>query len=132
MCLSAIVAPSIAISAASSSSLRSAEQRLGPTSGDFHLLRHYGSDYLERDLRAFHADPLDYALPICLEILQERDRWFRGVGYPTRTLFFLVVLALLYWWLAPSVDLSSRPLGSLTLKEIGGLRLRPAATFGVC
>ncbi|HWM31016.1 MAG TPA: hypothetical protein VNO69_04875 [Methyloceanibacter sp.] len=50
------------------------------------------------------------------------DRFFRGVGYPTRTLVFLVAIGLwvLVWygWLKPA-DISDRPIGSLTLKEFG-------------
>jgi hypothetical protein len=77
------------------------------------------SDDLEqvrRDLAAFkRAGRAERRAEIRAEI---KDRWLRCVGYVTRTLAYLNVLVLLYQWLAPSPDIASRPLGSLTFKEI--------------
>ena len=50
----------------------------------------------------------------------ERERWFRVIGYVTRPLVYLVVVALLYLWLAPSQDMTGRALGSFTVKEVSG------------
>jgi hypothetical protein len=78
-----------------------------------------GTDDLEqvrRDLAAFkRAGRAERRAEIRAEI---KDRWLRGVGYVTRTLAYLNVLVLLYQWLAPSQDITSRPFGSLTFKEI--------------
>ena len=48
-------------------------------------------------------------------------RWLRGIGYLTRALVYLTLLALV-WVLAYALfdpkDLTERPLGSLTLGEL--------------
>src|SRR5690349_20119909 len=54
--------------------------------------------------------------------LQAMEKEGRGGGHVTRTLVFVFVLRLLFYWLAmPPEDITSRPLGSLTLKEVGPL-----------
>jgi hypothetical protein len=73
-------------------------------------------EQVRRDLAAFkRAGRAERRAEICAEI---KDRWLPSVGYVTRTLAYLNVLVLLYQWLVPSPDIASRPLGSLTFKEI--------------
>jgi hypothetical protein len=66
-------------------------------------------------------------------IEEVRDRWLRGFGYPTRTLIYLVVIILWgvgwYAWLEPK-SLWDRPLGSLTVGEIGNNLIWCILTFG--
>lgn len=54
-------------------------------------------------------------------------RWLRVIGYPTRAITYLVALVvgeILVWsWLAPSEPLTNRPIGSLTVGEIGNVLL---------
>lgn len=61
------------------------------------------------------------ALRAIEQAAERKNRWLRGIGYPTRTIVFLVVLALLWWWFAPTDDFRNRAIGGLTLKEIAGL-----------
>ena len=75
----------------------------------------------KRHLADFEQRELEEQAERDLAGAETRDRWLRGVGYVTRTLVYFLVLALLYWWLAPTVDFSNRAIGSLTLKEIGAL-----------
>jgi hypothetical protein len=50
-----------------------------------------------------------------------RDRWLRGIGYPTRILIYFVVMGLWFagWYVLPLENLSDRPLASLTVGELG-------------
>jgi hypothetical protein len=73
-------------------------------------------EQVRRDLAAFkRAGRAERRAEIRAEI---KDRWLRCVGYVTRTLVYLNLLFVLYQWLRPSEDLSSRTFGSLTFKEI--------------
>jgi hypothetical protein len=47
-------------------------------------------------------------------------RFFRRIGYVSRIVAYLVLLGFIYH-LTPRIDLSSRPLGTLTLSKVGML-----------
>ncbi len=60
---------------------------------------------------------------------EEWDQLLRGIGYLTRTLVYLIGLAALYVWFEPK-SLVDRPLGSLTLGEVGNNLIWGALTLG--